>query len=335
MTTDTGPVLEVDDLHVEFRSMRGVVRVLDGIGLCVRKGEILGLVGESGCGKTVTGLAIMRLLQPPQAQVTAGRVMFNGENLLSKSETQMQDLRGKELAMVFQDPLASLNPVFTVGHQISSVVQRHERVSSRAAREVTLRTLASVGLPSSDSLFNCYPHQLSGGMRQRICLAMALSCGAPLLIGDEPTTALDVTIQAQILRLLLALRDERGMAMIVVTHNLGVAAQTCDRIAVMYAGNIVEQGSVTRVLTHAHHPYTIALYDCLPKGESAREMATIPGSVPDLVDPPTGCRFHPRCAFAMEVCRTVKPLLKPVGLGHEAACHYVEGRLAASRLEGA
>ncbi len=204
--------------------------------------------------------------------------------------------------MVFQDPLASLNPVFTVGAQIARVVLQHKGVSGKEAREAARRALATAGLPPDDEILDSYPHQLSGGMRQRACMAMALSCDAPLLIADEPTTALDVTIQAQILRLLLDLRERLGVAQVLITHNVGVAAQTCDRIAVMYAGSIVEQGTAAEVLKRARHPYTMALYECLPHGKSAAELHTIPGSVPDLIDPPSGCRFHPRCARALEIC---------------------------------
>jgi peptide/nickel transport system ATP-binding protein len=323
-----GDLLEIRDLRLQFNSLRGTVKALDGVNLTVREGEIIGLVGESGCGKTVTGLSVLRLMEGSQAQITGGAILLNGDDLLKKSDREMTRLRGRAVAMVFQDPLASLNPVFTVGAQIARVVLQHKDVSSKEAREAARRALALAGLPADDDILDSYPHQLSGGMRQRACMAMALSCDAPLLIADEPTTALDVTIQAQILRLLLDLRERLGVAQILITHNVGVAAQTCDRIAVMYAGSVVEQGTATEVLKRPRHPYTIALYDCLPHGKVAAELHTIPGSVPDLIDPPTGCRFHPRCPHAMDVCVTVKPEPTSITDEHWVACHWAAGQLA-------
>jgi oligopeptide/dipeptide ABC transporter ATP-binding protein len=213
--------------------------------------------------------------------------------------------------------------VFTVGDQITKVIREHKRVSRKAARDAMCRALSETGLPTHKTLLHSYPHQLSGGMRQRVCMAMAISCDSPLLIADEPTTALDVTIQMQILKLLLRLREELGVAQILVTHNVGVAAQTCDRIAVMYAGQVVEQGPTVAVMKEARHPYTMALYECLPQGKSAQELLTIPGSVPDLIDPPAGCRFHPRCRRVLDVCRDVRPALVEVARGHRVACHWV------------
>ena len=321
-------LLEIRDLRLQFNSLRGTVKALDGVNLTVREGEIIGLVGESGCGKTVTGLSVLRLVEGSSAQVTGGSICFRGDDLLKKSEREMERLRGRLMAMVFQDPLASLNPVFTVGAQIARVVRVHKELSGKEARAAARKALATAGLPPDDEILDSYPHQLSGGMRQRACMAMALSCDAPLLIADEPTTALDVTIQAQILRLLLDLRQRLGVAQVLITHNVGVAAQTCDRIAVMYAGSVVEQGTATEVLKHSRHPYTIALYECLPHGKSAAELHTIPGSVPDLIDPPSGCRFHPRCAHAMEVCVTAKPEPTPITAEHWVACHWAAEQLA-------
>jgi peptide/nickel transport system ATP-binding protein len=323
-----GDLLQIRDLHLQFNSLRGTVKALDGVNLTVREGEIIGLVGESGCGKTVTGLSVLRLVEGAQAQVTGGSIRFRGEDLLTKSEHEMERLRGRSVAMVFQDPLASLNPVFTVGFQIARVVRQHKGVSGKEARAAARRALAMAGLPPDDAILDSYPHQLSGGMRQRACMAMALSCDAPLLIADEPTTALDVTIQAQILRLLLDLRARLGVAQVLITHNVGVAAQTCDRIAVMYAGSVVEQGAAADVLKRARHPYTVALYECLPHGKTAAELHTIPGSVPDLIDPPSGCRFHPRCGHAMEVCVTAKPEPTVITGEHWVACHWAAERLA-------
>ncbi|HMK92142.1 MAG TPA: ABC transporter ATP-binding protein [Thermoleophilia bacterium] len=318
-------LLEIRDLRLQFRSMRGLVKALDGVDLTVHEREILGLVGESGCGKTITGLAVLGLLQRPAAEITSGAIRFRGDDLLAKSDKQMEKVRGRQISMVFQDPLASLNPVFGVGGQIEDVVRLHKGVSRAAARETTMQALAAVGLPPDRTTLKRYPHQFSGGMRQRVCMAMALACGSPLLIADEPTTALDVTIQAQILTLLLKLREELDVAQVLITHNVGVAAQTCDRIAVMYAGSVVEEGPVTEVLKHPRHPYTIALYQCLPHGRRAPELQTIPGTVPDLIDPPTGCRFHPRCAHVMDHCPSHKPSSRKVGERHWVSCFWATG----------
>ena len=331
----TDELLTIRDLRLQFRSMRGLVRALDGVDLTVHEREILGLVGESGCGKTITGLAVLGLLQRPAAEITSGEIRYRGDDLLVKSDGEMQKLRGREISMVFQDPLASLNPVFSVGHQIEDVVRLHKRVSRAEARETTLKALASVGLPADDGTLKRYPHQFSGGMRQRVCMAMALACGSPLLIADEPTTALDVTIQAQILNLLLDLRAELGVAQVLITHNVGVAAQTCDRIAVMYAGNVVEEGPVEKVLKHPRHPYTIALYQCLPHGRKAADLQTIAGTVPDLLDPPTGCRFHPRCVRALEYCPRVKPSAVKVGERHWVSCFWAAEQAGLAAEAGA
>lgn len=319
-------LLTIRELTLEFRSLRGVVKALDGVNLTVREGEILGLVGESGCGKTVTGLSVLGLLPGQQAR-TGGEILFEGDDLLAEGDAELREIRGRKISMVFQDPLASLNPVFTVGEQISRVIREHRNVAKSEAEDLTRDALAATGLPTNKSLLRSYPHQLSGGMRQRVCMAMAISCGSRLLIADEPTTALDVTIQAQILRLLLRLRDEHDLAQILITHNVAVAAQACDRVAVMYAGTVVEQGPTTSIMKHPTHPYTIALYQCLPHGKRADELRTIPGTVPDLIDPPTGCRFHPRCDHAMDVCATTKPLPTAVADAHWAACHYVAARM--------
>jgi peptide/nickel transport system ATP-binding protein len=316
-------LLKIDDVYLEFASLRGIVKALDGVNLTVREREIIGLVGESGCGKTVTGFSVLGLLPKPQARIVQGEIVFRGEDLLKKSEEEMESIRGKVISMVFQDPLASLNPVFKIGEQIGRVIRTHKGVSSKEAREATKRALAATGLPTTDTILDAYPHQLSGGMRQRACMAMAISCDAPLLIADEPTTALDVTIQSQILRLLLDLRENLGVAQILITHNVGVAAQTTDRVAVMYAGTVVEQGTTSEVMKHPHHPYTVALYGCLPHGKKGGELATIPGSVPDLIDPPSGCRFHTRCKHVMERCSVDKPVPTPISGEHWAACHYV------------
>jgi oligopeptide/dipeptide ABC transporter ATP-binding protein len=320
-------LLSIRGLSLDFRSLRGVVKALDGVDLTVHQHEIVGLVGESGCGKTVTGLSVLRLLPEQQAVISQGEILFEGEDLLAKSVQELPQIRGRRVSMVFQDPLASLNPVFTVGEQIQRVIREHKHVTKKEATDATRSALAATGLPTTKSLLRSYPHQLSGGMRQRVCMAMAISCGSQLLIADEPTTALDVTIQAQLLRLLLQLRDERDLAQILITHNVAVAAQTCDRVAVMYAGTVVEQGPTTSIMKNARHPYTVALYECLPHDKRVDELRTIPGVVPDLIDPPAGCRFHPRCSFAMDICTTTKPLPTAVTEAHWAACHYVAAHL--------
>ena len=326
-------LLTVRDLRLQFRSMRGLVKALDGVSLTLHEREILGLVGESGCGKTITGLAILGLLQRPQAEITQGEIRYRSEDLLTKTDRQLRALRGKEISMVFQDPLASLNPVFQVGHKIEDVVRQHKGVSRKDAKETTLQALAAVGLPPTDDTLTRYPHQFSGGMRQRVCMAMALACGSPLLIADEPTTALDVTIQAQILHLLLRLRDELGVAQIIITHNVGVAAQTCDRLAVMYAGTVVEEGPTAAVLKRPRHPYTVALYQCLPHGRKAADLRTITGTVPDLIDPPSGCRFHPRCEQALDICPQQKPQPLRVGECHWVSCFWAAAQSAAADHE--
>jgi oligopeptide/dipeptide ABC transporter ATP-binding protein len=314
-------LLEVRGLYVDFRSLRGEVKALIGVDLEVGRGEIVGLVGESGCGKTVTGLAVLGLLREPQAQVRAERIRFAELDLLHLPEKKLQHIRGARISVVFQDPLASLNPVFTVGDMLVDVVRKPASVGKKAARAQALEALRAVGLGAHQSILDSYPHQLSGGMRQRACIAMALACGAELLFADEPTTALDVTIQAQILHLLLELRTQRDLSIVLVTHNMGIAAQSCDRVAVMYAGMVVEQGATTDVLDNPRHPYTAALRRCLPEDKRAAELESIPGSVPDLIDPPPGCRFHPRCSLAVDVCTTERPVAVEVAPGHLVACH--------------
>jgi oligopeptide/dipeptide ABC transporter ATP-binding protein len=324
-------LLEVSGLKVDFRTLRGIVKALDGVDLVIEKREIVGLVGESGCGKTITGMAALGLLPKPQAVVTGGQVLFAGQDILKMDERQLRQVRGRDVSMVFQDPFASLNPVFSIGDQITRVVVEHGKCSRSEARDRARKALGDVGLPVSGALMSSYPHQLSGGMRQRVCMAMAISCDSPLLIADEPTTALDVTIQMQILRLLLRFRNDFGVAQLLITHNVGVAAQTCDRIAVMYAGQVVEQGPTVEIVKRPRHPYTLALYACLPHGKEVGQLETIPGSVPDLIDPPTGCRFHPRCVRAMEICAVQKPATIEVAERHTVACHWVAGRTRDAR----
>lgn len=317
------PLLLIEDLRLEFHSMRGVARVLEGVNLRVERGEVLGLVGESGCGKTVTGLAVLGLLPRAQARIAGGRVLLSGEDLLSRGDAAMERVRGARVSMIFQDPSTALNPVFTVGEQLSAVIRRHRRLTRAAVRARAGELLELVGLPPGDVLWKSYPHQLSGGQKQRVCIALALAPQPDLMIADEPTTSLDVTIQAQILRLLLDLRDRLGIGVVLITHDVGVAAQTCDRMAVMYAGRVVEEGPVARVLKQPQHPYTIGLLSALARADrKATALQAIPGSVPSLFAPPPGCRFHPRCPRAQPECRLQAPEPAVAGPGHLAACYY-------------
>jgi peptide/nickel transport system ATP-binding protein len=331
----TGPLLAVDDLRVEFRTLAGRTRPLDGVSLEVGRGEVLGLVGETGCGKTLTGLAVLGLL-PSAATVTGGRVVFDGTDLLALAPRELAAVRGRRIAMVFQNPSGALNPVFTIGAQIGQVVSTHLGLRGAAATERVREVLGWVGLPDADRVLRSYPHQLSGGMLQRAMLAMALSCGPELLIADEPTTALDVTIQAQILDLMRHLREETGTAIILITHDLGVVAEMCDRVAVMYAGEIVEQTDVVSLFRNPRHPYTRGLIASVPvMGEIRDELAVIPGNVPNLIDLPPACRFAPRCLARIEaglqICTERHPELRPVDADHDARCwlyHDADGRPA-------
>jgi oligopeptide/dipeptide ABC transporter ATP-binding protein len=293
----------------------------------VRDGEIFGLVGESGCGKSVTGYAVLRMVPHP-GEITRGRITFQNEDLLTISEQEMRRIRGGRIAMIFQDPSASLNPVFTAGNQVTRVIRFHLPVGKGDARELALAMFDAVGLPDPPRVFRSYPHELSGGMKQRVMIAMALSSGAELLIADEPSTALDVTIQAQILSLLTQLRENQGVSILLITHDLGVVAETCDRVGVAYAGDIVEMGNTDDVLHDMKHPYTQGLLGALPRPSHRGEaLQSIEGSVPDGLDLPTGCTFRPRCPHAMEVCQVEKPQLVPGGFkGHEVACYLYQER---------
>jgi oligopeptide/dipeptide ABC transporter ATP-binding protein len=315
-------LLSVEELQVRFQTYAGRVHAVNGMTFDVGRGEFFGLVGESGCGKSVTGLAILGMI-PRGGAVTSGRIRFHGEDLLTKSDAEMRAIRGRHIAMIFQDPAATLNPVFTVGSQIVRVIRQHTSVSPEEARRRALETLEAVALPDPARIFRAYPHELSGGMQQRVMIAMALSCGAELLIADEPTTALDVTIQAQILTLLAEIRRRQGVSILLITHNLGVVAETCDRVAVAYAGRVVEIGRVDDVLYRPVHPYTQGLLAALPRAGQAKEsLLSIPGSVPDGLALPSGCAFHPRCACAVEACRSGEPPLVTLEPdGHRVACH--------------
>ena len=317
-------LLSVKDLHLEFRTSRGILNALNGIEFDVWRGEFFGLVGETGCGKTVTGLSVLRLL-PRSAKITKGEIHFNDENLLALSQSEMQQVRGRRIAMIFQDPSSSLNPVFTIGSQMLRVIRQHLKLDEKQAHAQAEEMLAAVGLPDVKRVMSSYPHQLSGGQQQRVMIAMALSCKPRLLIADEPTTALDVTIQAQILRLLRDLQNQFDFSMILITHNLGVVAQTCDRLAVLYAGRVAESGITREIFTNPQHPYTRGLMNAIPKpGSRGKAMAAIPGSVPSNPGALTGCPFAPRCEFAFDRCRSEVPGMFEVGEQHYAACFLAE-----------
>lgn len=320
-------LLDVCDLQVHFRTANGVNRAVDGLSFSINAGEALAIVGESGCGKSVTAMSILRLLPTPPGKI-AGQITFRGKDLLKASEKQMRRMRGSEIAMIFQEPMTSLNPVFTIGQQIGESVRLHENASRSQARERAIEMLRLVGIPSPERRVDEYPHQLSGGMRQRAMIAIALACNPAVLVADEPTTALDVTIQAQILELMQDLRKKVGSAVMLITHDLGVVAEFAERVLVMYAGRKVEEARVGDLFRNPRHPYTQGLLDAVPKlGSSltaggATRLAEIPGRVPDLSKPLQGCAFADRCPLAQDVCRHVDPALEAKAAVHLAACHF-------------
>ncbi|HLI28166.1 MAG TPA: ABC transporter ATP-binding protein [Chloroflexota bacterium] len=316
------PLLEVRDLAVEFVTQDGIVHAVNGISYALREGEALGIVGESGCGKSVSALTLMRLIPTPPGRIVRGEIWFRGRDLLKLRDEEMRRIRGHEIAMIFQDPMTSLNPVLTVGRQISEALELHKGLDRKAARQRTIELLEMVGIPSARTRVDDYPHQFSGGMRQRVMIAMAISCEPRLLIADEPTTALDVTIQAQILDLIQRLRRELGMAVILITHDLGVVAGLCDRIAVMYAGYIVEEAPAEDLFADPRHPYTLGLLRSIPRIDEPRRERLIPieGMPPDLINLPVGCPFAPRCAYAVDRSELEMPELRAVAPGHKVAC---------------
>ena len=315
------PILSVDNLHVNFRGDEVLARVLEGVSYEVKEGETVCLVGESGCGKTVSVLSIMGLLQQPPGEIKEGTVLFNGTNLLGLDEEGMRKIRGSGIAMVFQEPMTSLNPVFTIGDQIGEAILVHENLNEGEVKERCIGLLKDVGIPSPEERLKDYPHQLSGGQRQRAMIAMALSCNPALMIADEPTTALDVTIQAQILRLFSDLQAKRRMSLLYITHDLGVVSNIADRIYVMYAGVIAEQGSRKDIFNEPRHPYTRGLLDSLPlRSKRGDRLYNIPGTVPDPAYKPKGCPFHPRCEYAIESCKTQFPEMCDYGGGHLSRC---------------
>jgi oligopeptide/dipeptide ABC transporter ATP-binding protein len=316
-------LLEVQDLSVEFDTEAGRARAVDGVSFSVRAGQTLGIVGESGCGKSVTALSILRLLPQPMGRIVGGRILFRGQDLVTASEDTLHQVRTGRIGMIFQEPMTALNPVHRIGKQLSEAILLHSKVSPRTALEQSVGLLKKVGIPSPELRVSEFPHQLSGGMRQRVVIAMALACGPDLVIADEPTTALDVTIQAQILELMKELQDEMGMSIILITHDLGVIAETCEDVMVMYAGRVAETGSVEDIFHRPAHPYTRGLLDSIPRLEFPRKarLRTIEGMVPALMDLPAGCRFNNRCPYRIDRCTAEAPPLAAVAGSHRVGCH--------------
>ena len=325
----SSPELEIQNLTVSFSTPRGKLTAVNGISFHLNPGETLALVGESGCGKTVSALSILRLLPEPPAEISSGKILFDGQDLLSLNAKALQDLRGRSISMIFQDPMTSLNPVLTVGEQIAETLLRHTTMNRREALQKSADLLSRVELPSPKEKLQYYPHQLSGGMRQRVMIAMALACSPRVLIADEPTTALDVLIQAQILELLRSLKKETSI--LIITHDLGVVAEIAQRVLVMYAGEIVESGPAKALLKSPFHPYTKGLIASIPKlGTKKRpgaRLEEIPGNVPSLDQRPSGCPFHPRCSWAMEICKTQNPQLRMIEAQRQVSCHLEPGSL--------
>ena len=316
-------VLRVDNLKTYFRVKEGLAKAVDGVSFQIHRGETLGLVGESGCGKTVSSLSILKLLEMPPAEFHSGNIFFEGQDVLTFSEQQMRNIRGKSISMIFQEPMTSLNPMLSIGFQVGEVLINHERLTARKACARTIELLEMVGIPSPEKRITEYPHQLSGGMRQRIMIALALACNPKVLIADEPTTALDVTIQAQILELMMDLRENLGTSILLITHDLGVIAETAHRVAVMYAGKIVEESDVATIFKNPLHPYTQGLMKSIPRIDesgSSRRLAEVPGMVPNLYNLPPGCSFFDRCPVGIEKCRATNPRLVAVDGDHSVRC---------------
>lgn len=326
MDKQSNPLLEVKNLKTYFHTEEGVVKAVDDVSFTLEYGEVLGLVGESGCGKSVTSYSIMQLVPMPPGKFEGGQIIFKGNNLLNLSEKHMREIRGKEIGVIFQEPMTALNPVLTVGRQIEEALCIHTDLNKAEREAKSVELLRQVGIPSPQKRVKAYPHELSGGMRQRIMIAMALSCSPDLLIADEPTTALDVTIQAQILELIKEIQKKTGSAMILITHDLAVIAETVDRVAVMYAGRIVEMAEVETIFSTPKHPYTQGLLASIPiLGEPGKRLKAIPGRVPSLVDLPSACTFANRCEFAGSRCRSEQPEIKDIGDGHKVRCHLYDG----------
>ena len=322
----TEPLLDVEDLRTYFSTEEGVVKAVDGVSFKVNRGERRGVVGESGCGKSVTAMSIMRLIEPPAGEIVTGTIMFDGRDLLQLTEAEMQKVRGGEIAMIFQDPMTALNPVYTIGDQLVETILLHQDVSKSEAYDIAIQTLSDVHIPHAKDTMQDYPHQFSGGMRQRVMIAMGLSCDPKLLIADEPTTALDVTTQAQIMNLMLELAEERNTAVLLITHDLGVVAGFCDNIQVMYAGALVERGTAEEIFHNPQHPYTWGLLGSMTRLDEVHRdrLNSVRGAPPSLINPPKGCRFAPRCDFAQDICREALPILHQSQEGQTVACHRAD-----------
>jgi peptide/nickel transport system ATP-binding protein len=327
------PLLDIRGLKTHFTTEDGVVQAVDGVDIAIGRGETVGVVGESGCGKTVTALSVLKLIAMPPGRIVAGQILYQGRDLAPLSSAEMDRIRAKEIAMVFQEPMTSLNPVYSIGEQIAEVLRRHENLGRKAALDKTVEMLRLVQIPNPEKRLNDYPHQFSGGMRQRVMIAMALSCSPKLLIADEPTTALDVTIQAQILELLQDMKSRFGMAIMLITHAMGVVAETAQRVVVMYAGKVIEEAPVEALFATPRHPYTQGLIRSIPRIDTAAthkaRLEAIPGVVPSLLNPPPGCRFAARCRHAMPKCREAVPPLLDLGGGHRVACVLYQPEMAA------
>ncbi len=326
-------VLRVEGLVTSFKTDDGLVTALDGVGFEIKRGKTLGVVGESGCGKSVTSLSIMRLLPQGSGRIEAGRILFDGQELLSLTDDEMRRLRGNRIAMIFQEPMTALNPVFTAGEQIVEVFKTHRSMTASAARSAALKMMELVRIPDPERRLDEYPHQMSGGMKQRVMIAMALACQPALIIADEPTTALDVTIQAQILRLMKDLQEQMGTSIMFITHDLGVIAEVADDVIVMYAGQVIESADVMSLFDRPHHPYTMGLLASIPDARQSRdsELPTIKGSVPSLKALPKGCRFAERCPFAGDECVAESPVLQAIDAAHSVACHFSKDIVAGRR----
>lgn len=321
------PLLNIKNLSVQFFTYQGVVRALDEVDLTIQRGEVLGLVGETGCGKSVMARSILRLIPDPPGKITRGEILFKGEDILKMNHKRLRVIRGNEISMIFQEPMSSLNPVFTIGNQMQEVIILHQEVDRSSAKEICIEMLQQVKMPDPERILSKYPHELSGGMRQRAMIAMELSCRPDLLIADEPTTALDVTVQGQVLTILDDLVRSNGISVLFISHDLGVIAQLCDRVSVMYAGQMVETALAGELFTAPKHPYTHGLLQAIPSIDEERDtLLVIPGMVPRLIEPPEGCRFYPRCTKRFDPCDKIVPKLVEVAAGHQVACHlYLPG----------
>ncbi|MFC4801301.1 ABC transporter ATP-binding protein [Neobacillus sp. GCM10023253] len=321
-------LLEISNLKTYFFVDNRQIPAVNGVDLYIKEGETLGVVGESGCGKSVTSLSVMGLLEHTPGRVVDGSIRFKGKDILSLSGDEMREIRGNEIAMIFQEPMTSLNPVYKIGEQIGEAVKLHLKYDKKKAREHVINMLKLVGIPRAEEIIDEYPHQLSGGMRQRVMIAMAMACNPTLLIADEPTTALDVTIQAQILELMKKLKNEKGTAIMLITHDLGVVAEMCDRVVVMYAGKVVEEADVIEIFENPKHPYTKGLLNSVPKlGQKTNRLDPIPGNVPNPANMPKGCKFAPRCSEAMDICKENEPDLRQISNGHQCRCFLYQKEL--------